>query len=384
MDTNSTEDTVPSPAVRAASLSPLGRFVRSVPGAALILIVVISAVLALAAAAGYTAGKSDRDRAAATAQFVELNRQYQLGLEDMDAGRHTLAIQRFEFILALDPDFPNAADRLAEARAASSPETATPALPTPTPIITVGPQTAQTLFGEAEAAYNSGDWETTLQKLNALRVIDPEHERVAVRKMLFDSLRNRGIDHINAGKLELGLIDLDQASKIGALDAEAQQYQQWATIYITGVSYWGLNWPRTIETFTVLHTIAPYFRDTITRLRDAHLAYASQLDSAGDPCNAVTHYVAALELRAEAAVEEKRLAAETACQFGTPTPDGTLTPFAIPGGTGTPTLEASATPTDTPIPGPTATPTATHSPTNTETPTISPTPTETPTATPAS
>ena len=384
MDTNSTEDTVPSPAVRAASLSPLGRFVRSVPGAFLILVVVISAVLALAAAGGYYTGKSDRDRAAATTQFVELNRQYQLGLEDMDAGRHTLAIQRFEFILALDPNFPNAADRLAEARAAASPEAVSTALPTPTPIITIGPQTAQTLFAEAQTAFSGGDWDTTLEKLNTLRAIDPDYERAAVRKMLFDSLRNRGIAHINAGKLELGLTDLDQASKIGALDTEAQQHQQWATIYITGVSYWGLNWPRTIETFTVLYTIAPYFRDTITRLHDAHLAYAGQLDSAGDPCNAVTHYVAALELQANSAIEEQRLAADTACQFGTPTPDGTLTPFATSESTltPTPTFEHSPTPTETPAPGLTATATAT--PTITETPTASPTPTETPTSTPTS
>ena len=179
-----------------------------------------------------------------------------------------------------------------------------------------------------------------------MRVIDPDYERAAVRNILFNSLRNRGIDYIKAGKLELGLADLDQAAKLGSLDTEAQQHQQWAAIYIAGVSYWGLNWPRTIETFELLYTIAPYFRDTITRLHDAHLGYARQLDTLGNPCEAVIQYAAALDIQFDQPVEDRRLAAETACQYGTATPDGTLTPF--PTSAGTPTETLIPTPTETP------------------------------------
>ncbi len=336
MDTDPAQDTLPSPATRSArraALSPLGRFVHSMPGAFVILVFILGAVLAFAGIGGYYAGVSDRDRAAATAQAIELQRQYQLGVEDMEAGRYLLAVQRFQAILALEPDFPGAAAGLAEARAAASPGTATPSpSPTasPTPGATIGPQTAQALFAEAQAAYAEQDWETTLQKVSALRAVDPGYEGAMVRKMFFEGLRNRGIGYINAGKLELGLSDLEQAAKVGALDTEAQQYQQWAAIYISGVSYWGLNWPRTIETFQLLYTLAPYFRDTSTRLRDAHLAYAQYLEAGGDPCGAVKEYAAALELQADPTVEAKRAAAETACQFGTPTPDGTLTPFPTP------------------------------------------------------
>jgi tetratricopeptide (TPR) repeat protein len=333
-----------------------------VPGAFLILALSLTGILALAALAGYYVGSSDRDRAAATSQAVELARQYQLGLDDLTAGRPTLAIQRFEFILSLSPNYPGAAERLAEARAAIPPTaaaTVTP-LPSPTLIITVGPETALVLFQEAQTAFDDKQWDQALQKIGALRVIDPDYERAAVRNILFNSLRNRGIDYINAGKLELGLADLDQASKIGTLDEEAQQYQQWAAIYIAGVSYWGLNWPRTVETFELLYTIAPYFRDTIARLHDAHMGYAYQLETQGIPCDAVTQYAAALDLQFDQSVEDRRLAAESACQFGTATPDGTLTPF--------PTLEG--TPTETPTPDGLVT--ETPVPTDTETPTVTP------------
>ena len=72
MEPDPTQDTIPSPAVRLASQSPLARFVRSMPGAFLILAVGLGSVLTLAALAGYYAGSSDRDRVAATAQSVEL------------------------------------------------------------------------------------------------------------------------------------------------------------------------------------------------------------------------------------------------------------------------------------------------------------------------
>lgn len=375
MNPDPTQDTLPTPAVRSAPATPIGRFIRSVPGAFLSIALSLSGILALAALGGYSAGSAERERTAATAQAVELARQFQLGLDDLSAGRPSLAVQRFEFILALDPAYPGAAQRLAEARAAIPQNTATSPtpLPSPTPIITVGPETAKILFEAARSAFDQKQWDKALQKLGALRVISPDYERAAVRSMLFRALQNRAIDYINAGKLELGLADLDQASKIGALDPDAQQYRQWAEIYIAGVSYWGLNWPRTVETFQLLYKIAPYFRDTITRLHDAQLAYARQLDAQGQPCDAVTHYAEALKLQPDKLVEDQRTAAETACEFGTPTPNGSETATPTPAATDTPPATAGLAPTSLP--------TSTNSPSATTAPTGGPTPTDTPTAT---
>lgn len=349
MDIDPNQDTIPNPAVAAPPASPLARFLRSTVGAFLILALFLGTVITLSILGGYRAGQAERLNAAATAQIEEIERQYKLGVEDMDAGRYLLAAQRFEYIVNINPNYLDAASRLAQTRAAlniTAPATATtpPTLPAATP----GLQTAPTLYAEAKAAFDAGDWDAALQKLKATQATDPGYESVSVRNMLFSAYRNRGIESINAGVMELGLTDLDQASKLGPLDAEAQQYQNWAAIYISGVSYWGLNWPQTVETFQLLYTLAPYFRDTITRLHDAHLGYAGFLEAGGDPCGAALEYVAALEINFDQPTEDKRAAAQLVCDTGTPTPDptlftptpdGTLTPF--------PTIDESATATAT-------------------------------------
>jgi tetratricopeptide (TPR) repeat protein len=389
MDSDPTQDTLPTPAVRPAPGSPLTRFVRSVPGAFLIIALSLAGVLALAATAGYYAGSSEHDRAAATAQAAELGRQFQLGLDDLSAGRPSLAVQRFEFILAINPAYPGAAQKLAEARAALPPGVSTAQatdLPSPTMIITVGPDTARQLFEAAQSAFSDKKWDEALQKIGALRVIDQNYERAAVHSMQFKALQFRAIAYIDAGKLELGLADLDQASKMGSLTEDAQQHQQWAEIYIAGVSYWGLNWARTVETFQLLYKIAPYFRDTSTRLHDAQLAYARQLDAQGQPCDAVVHYSEALKLQPDPAVNDKQTAAQNACQNGTPTPNGSET--ATPGtpAPGSPTPGATATASSAPANTATAAATATSNPPTdgvTATTTASPTNTASPTSTTA-
>ncbi len=353
MDIDPNQDTIPNPAVATLPSPPLRRFLRSTPGAFLILALFLGTVITLSILGGYRAGLAERDHTAATALVEELERQYNLGLDDMAAGQYTLAIQRFEYIVGVDPNYLDAAARLAEARAAlniTPPATVTaPGNVTPTPPgATPGLQTAPTLYAEAKAAFDAGDWDAAIQKLKATQAADPGYEDASVHGMLFSAYRNRGIESINAGVMELGLTDLDQASKLGPLDAEARQYQNWAAIYISGVSYWGLNWPQTVETFQLLYTLAPYFRDTITRLHDAHIGYARFLEAGGDPCGAALEYTAALEINFDQPTEDRRAAAQLVCDTGTPTPDptlftptpdGTLTPF--------PTIDESATATAT-------------------------------------
>lgn len=335
MSTDPTEDTVPvSPVTSEQPSAPRRIFFRTAPGAFFLLAILLGSVIGFAVVSGYRAGLDERNRAAATAQFAELKTQYELGIEDLAAGRRELAAHRFEYILSVDPAFPGAAARLAESQ--GSGVTPSPVF-TLAPTATLSPQTAEQLFAGAQSAFTAHDWDAAIQRASALRLAMPDYERGQVNNILFTSLRNRGIASINAGVLELGLADLDQAEKLGTLDSEAQQYQQWATIYINGASYWGLNWPKTVETFSLLYTLAPNFRDTTARLRDAHIGYANQLNAGGDPCGAETEYAAALAITFDQITEDKRLAAETTCLVGTPTPEGTPTPDETLTSAGTPT-----------------------------------------------
>jgi hypothetical protein len=354
-------DSLPAQTVAAPRRSPLMRFLRSGLGAFVILAIFLGGVITLSILGGYRAGLAERDRAATVTQSAELLKQSALADEDMAAGRYLLAAQRLQFVLAADPNYPGAAGKMATAQAALTTSQPGTSLPTPipaTPLPTINPQNAPAIFAEARQAAADQNWDLVIQEAKALQAAAPDYERNAVRQLLFDAYHARGIELINDGKLELGLTDLDDAAKIGPLDTEAQQYQQWATIYISGISYWGFNWPRTVQTFELLYTIAPYFRDTIARLHDAHVGYGDSLAAGGDPCGAALEYAAALTVTADQTTEDKRAAAESTCATGTPsltltpdpalftpTPDGTLTPF--PTVEGTPTVEATATETPT-------------------------------------
>ncbi len=377
MDTDPNEETVPVSALPPDSprpASPLGRFLRSVPGALLVIALFLAVIITAAIWSGYQAGIARRSAAAATAQVLELKRQFELGVEDLAAGRYALAAQRFEYILTMDPNYPGAAARLAEARNVR---------PTPLPTATSGPSPTpdpditKKLLVEAQTAFAAKDWSAAITQANAVRVADPGYELGQVNSILFNSYRNRGIDSIKSGVLELGLADLDQASKLGALDAEALQYQQWANLYVSGVSYWGLNWARTVDTFSVLYQIAPYFRDTGTRLHDAHIGYANALMAAGDPCNVANEYAAALVLSSDQATVDKQTAAATECAVGTSTPTATSETGA------TPTLAPNAAVTMTPTPTATQPAANTAAPVVTDTPNLSPTGTSTSTSTDA-
>lgn len=342
---------LPGPAIAVQPpRSPLMRFLRSGLGAFLILAIFLGGVITLSILGGYRAGLAERDRFATVTQSAELLKQSALTREDMEAGRYLLAAQRLQFILAADPNYPDAANQLATAQAAlatSQPGTAPPTPIPATPVPTINPQNAPAIFAEAQQAAAAKNWDAVIQETKALQVAAPDYERNAVRQLLFDAYGSRGIQLINDGKLELGLTDLDNAAKLGQLDTEARQYQQWATIYISGISYWGFNWPRTVQTFELLYTLAPYFRDTIARLHDAHVGYGDSLAAGGDPCGAALEYAAALEVSSDQPIEDKRAAAQLVCDTGTPTPDPTLF-TATPDGTLTPF--PTATPTETAIP----------------------------------
>src|SRR5690348_1055122 len=92
---NNLEDTSPAP---ARAEMPLGRRLAFIGLGVIFLLIV---VLAGAAYAGYQVGLSDSQAHAQATQTAELQLQYDLGLEDLAAGRNEVAIERFEYIVRL-------------------------------------------------------------------------------------------------------------------------------------------------------------------------------------------------------------------------------------------------------------------------------------------
>ncbi|MBI4771995.1 MAG: hypothetical protein HY784_16665 [Chloroflexi bacterium] len=291
---------------------------------------VLLLVIGLSAYGGYRAGLSERTRNAEAAARRAADEQFDLGRQDLAAGRYERARLRFEYILSIDPGYPGAAAALAEA------ERRLNATPTPTATPTPLPDTAGELFARAEALATAGDWDGVIQTIGALRGVDPGYEAIKADGLMYRALRNRGVDQIKAGALELGISDLDQAEKIGPLDSEADGYRLWAELYLAANSYWGLNWERASYYFGELYAAAPYFQDTFQKYYQATRNYGDQLARAGEACGAEQQYELALRLKADPDLTDLLAAAREACAAATPTPDPNATPTSDPNATPTP------------------------------------------------
>lgn len=361
---------------------------------------------------GYQSGKNDYLAKANSAASDYLDEQYQLGLEDMQAGRFELALQRFEFVFTQDQSYQDAADKWVEVQLIQN-STATfsgiPITPTPTPSPTLDPRPNEELFNQSVLLINNSNWIESLDTLASLRLADPNYRTVDVDGFIYLALRNRGADRIlNNGELESGLYDFSLAEKFAPLDSEAEVYRVWARLYLLGNSFW-IAYPEIAASYySQVAFAAPYLRDA-SGLTSFYRYWASLLHQAEaflekeEWCPASDQYKIVLNAREDAIIQSTALFVEQQCLILTPSPTLTITPTsttdamptqtetslaantdtATPGSstaTNTPILSFSPTPTptnDAPSLTPTSTPTPSPSPT--QLPTTSPTDTESPT-----
>jgi tetratricopeptide (TPR) repeat protein len=309
-------------------------------------LVVFVLVLAGAGFAGYHAGLSERDTQARATQAADLEHQYELGLGDITAGRYEVAQARFEYILQLDPQFRDAAQRLAQVRAAlavtptptPAPATATPTLPPPTATLS---HAAADLLAQAQTQYAAGDWAGVIATLGRLHAVDASYEAVKANGLLYVAYRNEGVALIDGSDIETGMFDLDKAEAIGPLDSDALNRRAWGRLYLAAQSFWGLNWQQALINLQELHLIAPYFHDTPTLLYEATVSYADQLAHAGDFCGAAQHYTEAQDLKPDPKIAEALVTAQASCAK---TPPASAQSSGTPG-TPAAKTETKATPT---------------------------------------
>jgi tetratricopeptide (TPR) repeat protein len=287
-------------------------------GQASLLVVLIITVLVLGAVLsglfGYWSGIDLRSQAESTAIAGSLIGQYNLGLENIETGNWDMARQRFEYILQQDPAFPGAADQLTLILIQIN-TTATPTI-VPTPTLTPTPDTRsqEDRFRQAEEYLANNDWTNTIDTLLILRKEDPAYRAVAMDGMLYLALRNRGMDKIGKqADLEGGIYDLALAERFGPLDTEALSYLNWARLYITGASFWEVNWEEAVNYFSQIAPQLPYLRDgsaltASERYRQA-LIGLGKFRVASQPCAAKDPLLLALSMAPD---EEASLALEEA------------------------------------------------------------------------
>lgn len=237
----------------------------------------------LGALGGMQAGIAARQEQESLQSAVEAVAQYQLGLADLEEGRCDIARQRFQYVIELNPSYPEAAARLAEAMLCSAgtaePPTETALEATPTPDL----RGADQLFVDTQAQLGTQNWDGLLNTLDTLRKNFPEYEQLEVDRMYYIAFRNRGVTRIlNEGELEGGIFDLNRAENIGLLDVQATSARQWAIWYVIGQSFWEVSWGQAVTFFQFVAPQAPNLHDghfftAQQRLATAQVAYADEL-----------------------------------------------------------------------------------------------------------
>jgi len=323
---------------------------------------------------GYQQAVEERVRKANEQVLVAAATQYELALVDYNEGRLTIARKRLEYVIGINSNFPGVREKLAEVMAAEMLALTPTITPTPTPT----PVTPTPDMRGVEAQYNTildlmraEEWNSAIDAIEALRKADLSYRAVDVDGLYYICLRYRGLRKILVeGNLEGGTYDLALSARFGPLDRDADSYRIWARMYITGASFWKVNWDKVIEYFIQVAPAFPNMRDgsgmtANERLRQAYFEYGKKLILEERSCEAVSMFEASLALGNSEEVlnyynqaVESCGASEEGSSEGGGESENTVTP----------------TPTITPTPGLTEIPT--------ENPTEIPLPTETPVPTP--
>jgi len=312
------EKTQPVPAGNQAR-KPRRRF----PWFSLLAFIVL---IALGGLGGYGIAIGDRQDAQATQVSRALDEQFALGVQDLEAGRYDVARQRFEFIIENNPNYPGVEEKLAEVllRQSMSP---TP-IPSPTPSITPTPDLrgADVIFQTAQERLNARDWTGAMEALDQIRKGNPTYRTVDVDGMYFIALRNRGVENIQQkGLLEAGIYDLTLAERFGQLDGTATSLREGARLYLTGASFWLLDWEQANYYFGLVYNGWPGLWDAASgmtagqRYRETLIRRGDQMMNENDWCNAQANYDLALTIQPSSEVQQKAEQAALLCSPPTPT-----------------------------------------------------------------
>jgi tetratricopeptide (TPR) repeat protein len=279
----------PDPSNSVSSTEPSTSIPFSRKRLLLVIIAILILTIGLSAAGGYWVGNKQGEENRKESIALVSNSQFQLALEDLAAGRYENARQRLEYISHLDPSYPGVAEKLAEALLYLNVPTATAIrLATPTPNLSP----VMDLFDQAIIAMSEEDWSLAIETLLLIRSKDPTYRSIDVDGLMFDCLRNRGVQRISQeGLLEEGIYDLSRAELFGPLDRDADSWRSWAELYLLANSYMGLDWAKATTYFSQLYAIAPYLKnDTYLKYAISSRAYGDQLITDKDPCAAQLQY----------------------------------------------------------------------------------------------
>lgn len=285
----------------------------------------LGTIALMAGLTGYFSGISMRQNAAITQVAQAARDQFELAVEDYAQGNYFRARQRLEYVIQIDPSYPGAVDLLADVLMELN-TTATPTLiPTATPVPTADLRGVEELYNQGAQYMMNGEWTQAIDAFLSLRKSNPDYRKVEIDGQIFLALRHRGRDKILLEQdLEGGIYDLTLAGRFGIMDVEGQSLLTWSTAYITGASFWEIDWSQAAYYFSQVAPYAPNLMDKSgmtarERYRQALVRYASILLNQKQFCKAQEQLAIALSILQDPEIQAAHDQAAQLCS-GVPAP----------------------------------------------------------------
>lgn len=335
------EDTYDIPRLESVEEAPVKEAKKSKKKWVWLALLFALLVIGISVFLGYRNGVQRRIQNERSMLMEQISLQLDWAYRDIDAERYENAKTRLEYIIDKYPGFPGVDQLLVDVMMKMEAPTPVPTVefitetlePEITP--TVDTRAAEETFTQIEQNIANQEWDEAVKNIQALKESNYDYKTIAVDGYYFIALRNRGIQRIWAGELEQGMYDLSVAEQLGALDNVAAGARNWASLYMTGASYWDVNWSGAVEIFSQLYAQLPYFSDasgmsSAERYRIASYRLGDQYAAAGDYCTASSYYQQSLAVGSNLDIEVTAtwLAEVCANPPGKETPEPTVDPNA--------------------------------------------------------
>lgn len=335
-------------------------------------------IFIIATSAGTAIGINDRVSLSKKQADPKIQAQLEGARLDIEEGRFEIALERLNWILDEMADFLSE-EKLAEvgdlysqtlvliSNSVTPTPVTTPTTSEPEITPTLDTRAAEELFNTAKDYLSNRKWNDVILTIAALREKNVTYRTVQVDGMLFLALRNRGVEKILAeGSLEPGIYDLTLSERFAPLDSQAEGIRTWTRLFLTGASYWGVDWSQVVYYFEQVYPNLPNLHDGTfmtarERFRVGAIEYAHQLAELGEYCEAHQLYLRALEIASDADIEQIAQQVGEACwdlEHNPPSESNhegsrpTASPPPDTSGDITPTPEPSEEPTEVPTENP--------------------------------
>ncbi|NDJ60098.1 MAG: hypothetical protein GYB67_03185 [Chloroflexi bacterium] len=323
-------------------------------GGASVLLAVI--IVALAGAAGWTAGQREANRYATATRSASISEQLTRIPADVANRNPELLRLRLEFLVTLTPGVAGVSGVVSTATAlrmelqpppsATPSLTARPAAATATPTVAlIVPSTGlpstglpstglpatrlpaaagfdlDALLAEAQAAITAGEWDEAVTTLDAIIGLDDTFQRETVRGLMSEALNTYALRLYQEGQPARANTLVDRAREFGPLDEGLAFEQYAATLYLNATAAFGADPNRAIRALNELIGLGEgrYYQEARQMLYDQYVAYGDAFVAEGRHCQAVPQYRNALGVLASGPANGKLSTAQTLCANATPT-----------------------------------------------------------------